>query len=59
VHTDLHHHREQGTVDPSATLQDRRDNAALAQLGDLQLDIVGLGRQQPIALTVALRGAPA
>jgi hypothetical protein len=57
VQVGLHHHREQGTVDAPATLEDRRDQAALAQLGDLQLDVPGLGGQQPVTMAVALRGA--
>ena len=42
----LHHHRVQRLVDPPARLEDRREERALAQLGDAQLDIAGLGRQQ-------------
>ena len=47
VDVGLHHHRVQGLVDPPARLEDRREERALAQLRDAQLDVTGLGRQQP------------
>ena len=53
VDVGLHHHRVQRLVDPSARLQDGREEAALAQLGDAQLDVTGLGGQQPRSSTVA------
>jgi hypothetical protein len=49
----LHHHRVERLVDPAARLQNRREEAAFAELGDAQLDIAGLGRQQAWAVTVA------
>ena len=53
VDVGLHHHRVQRLVDPSARLQDRREEAALAQLRDPQLDITSLGGQQPPPAAVA------
>ena len=50
VDVGLHHHREQGPVDAPAPFQDRREEAALAQLRDLQLNVAGLGGQQPSRL---------
>ena len=47
VDVGLHHHRVQRLVDPAAGLEDRREERALAQLGDPQLDVAGLGGQQP------------
>jgi len=52
----FHDHREQRTVDPPAALEDGREEASLAELGDLELQVAGLGRQQPIPGPVALRG---
>ncbi len=40
-----------------AWLQQRREEAAVAELGDGQLDVAGLGRQQPGAAAVAVGGA--
>src|SRR5215211_4119850 len=57
VHVGLHDHRQQGPVDTAAGLQQRREEGALAQLGDLELDITGLGRQQPRSGAVAVRSA--
>ena len=34
-------------IDAAARLEDRREEAAFAQLGDAQLDVAGLCRQQP------------
>jgi hypothetical protein len=47
MHISLHHHRQQGPVDAAARLQQRREERPLAQLGDPQLHVAGLGRQQP------------
>jgi hypothetical protein len=58
VDVGLHHHRVHRLVDPPARLQDAREEAALAQLGDAQLDVTGLDRQQPRPGTVAF-GHPA
>jgi hypothetical protein len=41
-------------VDAPAGLQQRREERALPQLGDLELHIAGLGRQQPGASPVAV-----
>ena len=54
MHVRLHHHREERAVDAPATLQYGGEEAALAQLGDLQLDVAGLRGQQPLARAVAL-----
>jgi hypothetical protein len=50
----LHHDGVERLVDTAAGLQDRREEAALAQLGDLQVDIACLRGQQPIPAAVAL-----
>ena len=47
MHIGLHDDRHQGPVDPAARLQQRREERPLPQLGDAQLDIAGLGGQQP------------
>ena len=57
MHVGLHHHREQGAVDPSAPLQQRREERSLAQLRDLELDIARRCRQQTSPVPVALRCA--
>jgi len=51
----LHDHRIQGLIDPAAGLQDRGDEAAGPQLGDLQREISHLGGQgaRPVAVAVA------
>ena len=54
VHVGLHNHGEQGPVDPAPTFQDAREEAALAELGDLQIDVAGLGREQSVPGAVAL-----
>jgi hypothetical protein len=56
VHIGLHDHRQQGPVDAAARLQQRREEGTLSQLGDLELDIAGLGRQQPGAAAIAMGG---
>ena len=53
VHVGLHDHGEQGPVDAPAPLQDRGEEAALAQLGDLQVDVAGLGGEQALPGAVA------
>ena len=61
VDVGLHHHRVQRLVDAAPWLEDRREERSFAQLGDLQLDVAGLGRQQtwpgPIALSDSGVGA--
>ena len=59
VDVGLHHHRVERLVDPPARLQDPREEAALAQLGDPQLDVAGLGRHQPRPGAVAFGDAAA
>ena len=54
VDVGLHHHRVQRLVDPPPRVDDRREEAAMAQLGDAQLDVTGLG-----ASTADARGAVA
>jgi hypothetical protein len=56
VDVGLHHHRQQRPVDPAAGLQQGGEEGALAQLGDLELDIARLGRQQPRPRAVAVGG---
>ena len=53
----LHHHREQRLIDPPAPFEQRREERAGAQLGDLQLQIPGGGGQRAGAVPVALVGA--
>ena len=57
MHVGLHDDRQQGPVDAAARFQQRREERALPQLGDAQLDITGLGGQQPPAGAVAMGGA--
>jgi hypothetical protein len=57
MHVGLHDDGQQGPVDAAARLQQRREERALPQLGDAQLHITGLGRQQPRAGAVAMGGA--
>jgi hypothetical protein len=56
VHKGLHHHRQKGPIDPPARLQQRREERPFPQLGDLELDIAALGRQQPRSAAVAVGG---
>ena len=44
----LDDHCEQRPVDAPPPFQDGREEASRAQLGDLEIDVAGLGRQQPI-----------
>jgi hypothetical protein len=53
----LHDHRPQCPVDATAGFEQRGEEGALAQLGDVQLDVAGLGREQPAAAAVAVGGA--
>ena len=53
-HVGLHDDRVQGPVDAPARLEHRRQQRALAKLGDPQLDVSGLGGQQPRPVPVAL-----
>jgi hypothetical protein len=56
MHVGLHDHRPQRLVDPPAGFEQGREEAALAELGDLQIDVSRLGRQQPGAAAVAVGG---
>ena len=51
----LHDHRIQGLIDPPPGLQDRGEEAAGAELGDREGDVVHLGGEQarPAAIAVA------
>jgi hypothetical protein len=53
----LHDHGPQGAVDAPARLEERGEERALAQLGDVQLDVTGLGREEAAARAVAVSGA--
>ena len=53
VDVDLRHDRVQGLVNPAAGLEDDREERALAELGDPQLDVAGLGGQHPRTVAVA------
>ena len=57
MHIGLHHHRQQRPVDAAAGLQQGREERAFAQRGNAQLDVAGLGRQQPGPGAVAVSGA--
>jgi hypothetical protein len=57
VQIGLHHHGEQGLVDPPSAFQQRGEERSGAQLRDPQLQIPGRGRQRARAGSVALRGA--
>ena len=57
VHERLHDHRPQGPVDTPTGLEEGGEEAAVAQLGDGQLHVAGLGRQQSGAAAVAVGGA--
>ena len=46
VDVGLHHHRIEGLIDAATRFEDRREERTLAELGDAQLDIAGLGRDQ-------------
>src|SRR3954451_4395298 len=52
----LHHHRIQRLVDAAAGFEDDREERPLPQLRDPQLDIAGLGGQQPVTCAVAFSG---
>jgi hypothetical protein len=54
MHVGLHDDRIEGLVDPASGLEDRGEEAALAQLRDSQLHVTGLGREQPRPVPVAL-----
>ena len=54
VDVGLHDHRPQRPVDAPPRLQQGREEAALAELGDVQLDVARLGRQQAGAGAVAV-----
>jgi hypothetical protein len=54
MHVGLHHHREQRPVDPPSPFQLRREEAATAELGDLQLNITSRRGRQPGPVPVAL-----
>src|ERR1035441_999434 len=56
MHVGLHDHSEQGPVDPASAFQDAREEAALTELGDLQIAVPGLGREQSVTAPVALGG---
>jgi hypothetical protein len=57
AHIGLLHHRHQRLLGALARLQDRREIRALADLGDLQLDLPGPGVPPPRAIAIAVRGA--
>ena len=59
MHIGLHHHGEEGPVDPAPALEDAREKAARAQLGDFEVHVSGLGREQPVTGAVALGGPTA
>ena len=55
THIRLLHHRYQRLLGALARLQKAREVAALAQLGDLQLDLTGPGVPPPRPVAVAMR----
>ena len=50
----LHHDRPQGAVDPPPRLEQAGQERALAELGDVQLDVARLGGEQPGPAPVAV-----
>lgn len=54
---DLHDHRVQGLIDPPPRRQDAREERPGPQLGHRQLDVAGVGGQQPRPGPVAFGGA--
>lgn len=57
AHIRLLNHRDERLLRALARLQEAREVAALAQLGDLQVDLTGPGVPTPLAITVAMRRA--
>ena len=51
----LHHHAIERLINPAAGLEDRGQEAAVAQFGDLQVDVARLGGEaaRPVAVAVA------
>ena len=58
AHVGLHDHGVEGLVDAPAGLEDRGEEAAFPQLGDAELDVAGLGRDQARPVPVALGHPP-
>jgi len=54
VHVGLHHHCEQGTVDTAASLEQRREERALPQLGDREFHVARRGGDQLGTVPIAL-----
>jgi hypothetical protein len=52
----LHRHREERPVDTVATFQDGREEAPSSELGDGQIHVARLGRQQSRAVAISLVG---
>ena len=55
MHIRFHHHRIQRLVDPAASFQQRREERAGPQLGDLDLDIAAGGGHGLRSMSVAVR----
>ena len=58
AHVGLHDHRVEGLVDATAGFEDGGEEAALPELGDGELDVTGLGRDQADPVPVALGHPP-
>jgi len=56
-HVSLLDHRQERSVDASPWLEQGREEAARAQLGDLQLEASRAGVEDPLPVAVAVRGA--
>ena len=56
VQVGLHHHSVEGLVHAAATFQQGREKRPVPQLGDLQVQVTGGGRQRPGPGPVALGG---
>ena len=54
VDVGLHDDRPEGPVDPPPRLEEGREERAGPELGDAQLDVAGLGRQEPAPTPVAV-----
>jgi len=57
THVCLLDHRKKGSVDAPTRFEQRREEAARAQLGDLQLEPARPGVEDPLSMAIAVRGA--
>ena len=57
LYVGLHHHRVESLVDAAAQLEEGGEEASLSELGYLQGEIPGLGREWPLPVSIALIGS--